>query len=797
LLIASYSWTPSANFYQELNPWTEFFENPRVANRITNFYLLRCKLHVKVIVNGNGFYYGRMIVAYTPLPDLDDFSISRGFLNVDNVGLSQKPHIYIDPTNSMGGSLELPFFWDQNALSIPNGEWRQMGKLDFHVMNELKAANGATDPLTVSVFAWATDVSLSVPTARDSAGIAPQIMMKSEADEYGSGPISKPASIVSGWGRALATAPIIGPYARATEIAAGALAAIATMFGYSRPAVLDDIVPYRPTYVGNMANTNVPDSTTKLSLDAKQEVTVDPRTVGLSDSDEMTITSISMRESYLTQCVWGQSGVAAISAPGDVLFSSYVSPMLWAVNTGVPSREEIHLPACAFAALPFKYWRGTMKFRFQVVASNFHKGRLRVSYDPIEPNIKAHEFNTNYTWIIDIAEQKDFVVEIGWGNQFPFCLHTNPGSDELPYRRSIAAGSDGNGLIGPTFSQYTNGYIGISVLNELTVPSDAADINAYINVFVSTGPDFEVANPTAENIADYAYFQEPLALTMKSESNEMTSGDCEETDNPSRPLKPQVDASMASKISKNDGITAACVGEVIASFRQCLKRYMLHTVHGTFTSLTDGDYYYTRVSNHFPFYRGYAPGAINKEGSLGRDYNYAKSTLLNYLTPAFTGWRGAIRYKTIKSESMSTTELGYKHGYMRYVRTPDDSTVYKATFSKFLDAAGGTNSITVFDNLSKRAHGWEGQHMTVDSGNPVLEVEFPYINDIRFVPAKLANKTSVTGVDDSWHTFESTVSTSDLTQVVFEDQVSVGEDFTLFFFTGAPILYYYPTDPAP
>jgi hypothetical protein len=146
---------------------------------------------------------------------------------------------------------------------------------------------------------------------------------------------------------------------------------------------------------------------------------------------------------------------------------------------------------------------------------------------------------------------------------------------------------------------------------------------------------------------------------------------------------------------------------------------------------------------------------------------------------------------------MSTTELGYKHGYMRYVRTPDDSTVYKATFSKFLDAAGGTNSITVFDNLSKRAHGWEGQHMTVDSGNPVLEVEFPYINDIRFVPAKLANKTSVTGVDDSWHTFESTVSTSDLTQVVFEDQVSVGEDFTLFFFTGAPILYYYPTDPAP
>jgi hypothetical protein len=569
------------------------------------------------------------------------------------------------------------------------------------------------------------------------------------------------------------------------------------MFGYSRPAVLSDIVPYKPTYVGNMANANVPDSTTKLTLDAKQEVTIDPRTVGLLDTDEMTITSISMRESYLTQCVWGQNGVASISAPGDVLFSSYVSPMLWALNT-FGTREEIHLPACAFAALPFKYWRGTMKFRFQVVASNFHKGRLRISYDPLEPDIKKHEFNTNYTWIIDIAQQKDFTVEIGWGNQFPFLLHTDPGTDEVPYRTASSAGNDGNGLIGPTFPNFTNGYIGISVLNELTVPSDATDINAYINVFVSTGPDFEVANPTAENLANYAYFQQPVipSLLAKSEAETTVTADQENTDNPSRPLNPETDITMASTISKNDGITAACVGEVIASFRQCLKRYSLHTVYGTYPGLTAGDYYYIRTSNHFPFYRGYAPGAINVSG-VGQSYNYAKSTLLNYLTPAFTGWRGAIRYKTSRAENQNTGELGYRHGYMRYVRTPNSSTEYKVTFAPFVDAAAYNESYAVFTNLSRRAHGWEGQHMTLTEGNAVLEVEFPYINDTRFVPAKLANKTSVPGVDDSWHTFESVVSAGPETQVVFEDQVAIGEDFNLFFFTGAPIMYYYPSDPNP
>jgi len=67
LKIQEYTWTIGAAFNEEFNPWQDVFENPRVVNRMCNFRLLKAKMCVKIMINGNGFYYGRAIAAYTPL----------------------------------------------------------------------------------------------------------------------------------------------------------------------------------------------------------------------------------------------------------------------------------------------------------------------------------------------------------------------------------------------------------------------------------------------------------------------------------------------------------------------------------------------------------------------------------------------------------------------------------------------------------------------------------------------------------------------------------------------------------
>lgn len=57
----------------EFNPWSLYFENKRVINRINNYKLLRCKLHLKFVINGTQFHYGRLMASYRPHPVSDNF----------------------------------------------------------------------------------------------------------------------------------------------------------------------------------------------------------------------------------------------------------------------------------------------------------------------------------------------------------------------------------------------------------------------------------------------------------------------------------------------------------------------------------------------------------------------------------------------------------------------------------------------------------------------------------------------------------------------------------------------------
>jgi hypothetical protein len=189
--IASYSWTVGNSIWHALDPWSLFFQNKRVENRLVNYMLLRAKLHVRILINGNSFYYGRALVSYRPLPGFDQLTTSRSDVFNDIVGESQRPHIYLNPTTNQGGDIICPFIWPSNALRIPSREWAQMGEMIVRSTGPLKHANGATDPITISVFAWAEDVSLSVPTSDQPGALSPQ----AGPDEY-DGPISRPAAAI-------------------------------------------------------------------------------------------------------------------------------------------------------------------------------------------------------------------------------------------------------------------------------------------------------------------------------------------------------------------------------------------------------------------------------------------------------------------------------------------------------------------------------------------------------------------------------------------------------------------------
>jgi hypothetical protein len=688
----------------------------------------------------------------------------------------------MDPTTSQGGELCLPFFWEDNYLSVPDQEWRDMGQITIQTLQQLLHANGATDIVTLNVFVWAEDVKLTIPTSSAPGALTPQMGVK---DEYGTGPISRPASVVARAAGALKNAPAIGMYARATEMAANAISSIATTFGYSRPNNIEDIRYYRPTPLGNIGNTNVADTCQKLTVDAKQELTVDPRTTGIGPADELTIKSIATRESYLTQFPWDRTDPTETP-----LWQTEVTPMTWAYRTGGPN-PEMHVPACAFAALPFRVWYGSMKYRFQVVSSNYHKGRIKIVYDP--HGFATNEYNTNYTYIVDIAEDKDFTVQIGWGSDKPYCVVGAPGrfgvnsAAQVPYSNNVTGVVPGN---------RANGVLRVYVVNELTTPNSLVPNNIAVNVFVSAGDDIQFRNPSA-TLDNYTYFpipnpeeldtKVPARKVYDPQMGEVTpQGDTEDTAEPSKPMAQSVDETILNTVSTDDHYSKVFYGEEIVSFRQMLKRYCLHYTDSLRSE--GGNVVWRTIFNAFPFHKGFAPGAISPVTfPVEANYNFCKMTLLTYLTPAFTGRRGGVKWKI-----NSISGAGNNQGTMLVSRL-DDSEPYESVVTDIDGQTDDALRSNYFDLLQGTV---AGGAITNTYNIPTLEIEAPYQQNLRFSPAKRANFTSDTSYSDTL-VYDKMTNFSIGELQVNQYLCAAGEDFSLFFFTGAPIMYYNQTGAIP
>lgn len=459
--IATFEWSPTQAFHEVINPWDLYFSNDKVTERLKNFSYLRCSMHVRVMINSTKFYYGRMMVSYQPMHFNDNLTSFRPGVQADFMEASQRPCVVIDPTQDEVGELNLPYMYPKSALLIPGKEWTRMGQLTLADLTVLRNANGATDPITVTVFAWAENVDYSQPTSQ----------IYTNEGEYYDGPISKPAHSIARFANHLVNVPVIGVYAKATEMVASAGAAVARLFGYARPSIVESEHLYVPYFGKRLAATNVEDTADPLSLDIKKEVTVDPRVTGASPLDQMAFVPLAKRETYITSFDWNPQ-----DAPDSLLFNIHVSPTQRTYETPT----TVHTTPAGWIASLFRYWRGSMKLRFEVVCSSFHRGRLRLVYDPLYQ--VTNEYNVNYTHIMDLCSETDYTMNVGWAQNMPYIKvdHLNSGSDS--YSTS------------PFSIRIGNGVLSVFVINALTTPSVTLD-PVTVNVYASMDDDFEVQDP--------------------------------------------------------------------------------------------------------------------------------------------------------------------------------------------------------------------------------------------------------------------------------------------------------------
>nr|ULG00113.1 MAG: hypothetical protein 2 [Salisharnavirus sp.] len=777
LRILTKSWGVNTTLYETFNPWQLYWENLRVINRIANYKLLRAKLCLKVTINGNAFHYGRAILSYNPLPTLDEMTVDRAFIDADNVAASQRPHLYLDPTNSQGGEMCLPFFYHKNALDITGQDWRELGECVLNGLTTLKHANGAVDTVTVNVFAWATDVKFAIPTQIEPGAIDPQ------ADEYGKGPISRPASVIANVASKMSMIPTIGPFARATEIGASAVGAVATLFGYSRPVMLSK-AQFKPHPKGDMAVTDTEDDLPKLSVTAKQELTLDPRTTGLGDIDEMSINYIAKRESYLTAFDWEVG-----TTTETLLWNSIVDPALHRIQA-----DELHFPASCFASMPFDYWRGAMEFRFQVVCSKYHKGRLKVVYDPSGNPAGDAEYNTAYTTIVDIADTTDFTIKCGWGQA-------------TTYRERIPLGTNQSTMFDTTELSYTtpgapygNGTIAVYVVNELTVPNTTDNNDIEINVFVKMCDDFEVAQPDGNAISQLRLTTssqltqpEPQAEEIIPHADEAAqSAQDNEADETNRmdsaPMGTKVVNTTGNEIDLTDYTNHVHFGESIRSFRQLIKRYNLHEVLSFDADVGSGagNKVFARwIRNILPFEPGYTSEDTDVTYiTFNGFYYYSQMTLLRYLTTGYGGWRGGVRW--LVDSSTSGTAANGDRTQVILGREREGTTMDNDTFIETGPYTNPNGQGTAHIRYAE-SNGQSGAILHNYKVNPISSAEIPYYSLYRFSPAK--ERVTSTGPNTAMPTYRIIYTGNVAEKDYLTTWCAAAEDFNCFFYLGPPIFY--------
>jgi len=596
------------NYDAEIEIWKQYFLNPTVRAKLRNYGFIRADMNIRVAVSGTPFHSGRLMATYLPchlsnpsyafyqanaaLRDnyLKYLSTVRGtsVINVkDNIPLELKmPYIAVSPMLRLF-NLTTPVISDTTVFD----DTENMGTLLLKTLNQVHSiSEGTSTNTSVYVYAWLTNVELGCAT-----GTVVQVTTES-GDERKTGPIENISSRAQQVLNAISFIPFIAPYAKPSAMIMGGISKIASLFGWSMP-----VIQTKPTRMKNEPFQNAcvtigSDTGHRLTYDPLQELTVDPRVCG-SSQDELSLGFLNSRESLLTKFTWAPTDVPLVTN----VFTTFVNPTA-SVPVIVSGVTHFQPTSMHFASLPFQYWRGTIKYRFDVVKSQFHRGKFAVIYEPnvsqsliINSNL---DLNKQFLKIVDIQETDSFEICIDWA--FPRAWaklnQVNLGSQYIDY-----SGGTPN-----VFADFVNGYLTIVPINTLQSPDDSS---VEINVFVSS--DDMVYNRVTDRIISNLNYSDVS----------VESGDDIVTNMPVSCFTLNPTGASIQNISKDH------FGETPTSFRPLLKRFAT-TRTAEFSSTLSGP-----VGIICPIIPGRSGGS-NPLDLL---------TLFNLCRRAFIGLRGSLR----------------------------------------------------------------------------------------------------------------------------------------------------------
>lgn len=767
--IFTYTWTEngSAGIKATFSPWRLFFQTASIKNKLQNYGLIRCKLKLKFTINASQFYYGAMGAFYKPMSGFVKDTLGTGltYSSGTQVLISQRPHVWLDPQTTSVAEITLPFLYHRNWLPCDTGAMNAMGAVDLTQFAALRSANGVTTTgVTIVVYAWAEDVEVTAPT------VLP--VMQSKKEYVKDGQVSAIASTVGSVASKLSKIPMIGPYAKATEMVASGIGSVASFFGFTNVPVIRDVEPMKSLSFHTLSSSTISEPITKLSLQPKQEVSVDTTILGDSYGDQMHIANFCQRESFLCGALWTTTN------PEDtILFTSSVTPELYEKSPGT-NFGVFNTPMCHASKL-FEYWRGDIIFRFKVIKTQYHRGRVNLCWDArcnLASTMPPYGEPGVMNILFDLEDSDEIEVRVPWMQALTF-LRMDLGTKAAP----VPSPPWSNGPA-PTFGWSGNGMIQMRVVNRLTAPEASSDVD--VLVFVRAADNIEFAGPN----------DIPSRLSLVELQSKKTY---------------EIHTFGSPSVSHPDTYNEV-FGERIASFRELLHRT---SKAATVTAAQGEGFNGIQQVASFPFKRlprayGYsangsdtAVGTITPASNFG--FNFVRNHPITWLANCFVGYKGSTNYV------INTSQFNGKYS----VAVPSISVVRSGKFlpssnkpySVALPTTGSGSALAKILNTDDKIEdsGGAGMALTNQYTQAGVSVNLPFYTASKFFVNNLDTYygLTATGDDSNEDWFVATTKRGIVNNVVDQDLTvdflcGTGPDFNLIFFLNCPTVYFLPSPPA-
>jgi len=758
--------------------WQLFTSAPSIRAKLRNFAYLRADMNVRVIVSGTPFHSGRLLISYQPFDVRNDVlnhlsasaTAVTGMKKLLNAYLSQSPgSATINVNENKPLEFKIPFINTKPMMRLFNtstavisagtafADAVEMGSLYVVDLNNIESVSPTPTPIYVQIFCWMTDVELGTSTATQLVvSTESGILVQCESDERETGPVEQIASRALQISTALESIPSIGIFAKASSIVFSGLRGLAALFGWSKPSIIVSPHLVRPDPFQNGAMVIGHDTTKRVVIDPKQELTVDPRVCG-TDEDHMVIQHLTARNSLIDTFVWSPTNTVM----ANPIWMSRVNPLMCTTYTG-NGITYVQPSAMAFAAAPFQYWRGDIIYRFEIVASTFHRGKIAVFYEPnLNPGAIINtdiSFNKQFLRVVDIQDTQTFEVTVNWASYRDWLLVGLPTNVKNNHADLFNA-TERNG--------YSNGYIGVVPFTRLQSPDDSGvAINVYVRAEDMCFNYLTSYNMPTKRLLPGIVIES--GIVVESESGIATTST---SDNGGYVSQDVSNVDLNPSTATRDHIAEHCFGEVPISFRALLKRYV--TVR-TF-NITPGPYF--GGPQFIQIFKKNIPSF--DVADFGNSLEFPN--LLGYLRKAYLGMRGSVKYRLHCNGINDFT--GGSPGTNNLLSHVKISNINAYHGSSEAIAATGSHSIA--------RNRLEGTVSFMPSVNGGIEYEIPYYSNNYFSFAFSESDGLSQTSDDVFnpvfpktHIIEHEVLGTYETLYAFD--FATGEDFSLLRFQGAP-----------